>query len=194
MRLSARAPITAIVSRDGADAAPLLGLIAARLAGMGVACAGFVQRDLPRADCCRCDMTLEDLRSGAVIAISENRGPEARGCRLDVDALLQAVTRGRAALEGCCPPDLLVVNKFGKTECEGGGFRDLIAEAVERGVPVLVAVSSRNLEGWRRFAEGIAAEHDLASLPDDPASLVATLGLVLAPSHAAGAMHGEAAA
>jgi Protein of unknown function (DUF2478) len=36
-------------------------------------------------------------------------------------------------------PELLVLNKFGKVEAEGMGTRDLIAQAVCMGIPVIVA-------------------------------------------------------
>lgn len=55
-------------------------------------------------------------------------------------------------------PDLLVLNKFGKVECEGGGLRDLIASAIDRGIPVMIGVPRRNLEAWRRFAGDFAVE------------------------------------
>src|SRR5690606_37497974 len=74
-------------------------------------------------------------------------------------------------------PDLVVVNKFGKTECEGGGCRSLIAEAVERRVPVLVAVPYGNLDGWRHFAGDLAAEYSLDAMPAEGADLCRYLGL-----------------
>jgi glycosyltransferase involved in cell wall biosynthesis len=52
--------------------------------------------------------------------------------------------------------DVLVVNKFGKQEAMGRGFRPLIAEALGLGVPVLTGVSEANLEALLRFAGGMA--------------------------------------
>lgn len=89
--------------------------------------------------------------------------------------MLGAMARARAALETA--PDLLIVNKFGKTECEGGGCRPLIAEAVERGVPVLVAVPWDNLDGWRRFAGDLAIEYGLEDAPLNTEMLCRHLGL-----------------
>ena len=119
-------------------------------------------------------MVLVDLAGGRSIRISEDRGAGARGCRLDTNELLQAMSLARGAMTA--RPDLLIVNKFGKSESEGGGFRDLIAEAVEQEIPVLVAVPWRNIDAWRRFAGVFAAEHDLAKLPQDIAGLCRLLG------------------
>lgn len=40
----------------------------------------------------------------------------------------------------------------------GGGLRDLIASAIDRGVPVVIGVPQRNLDAWRRFAGEFAME------------------------------------
>lgn len=48
--------------------------------------------------------------------------------------------------------DLLVVNKFGKHEAEGRGFRTVIADAIALDIPVLVGVNALNLEAFQEFA------------------------------------------
>jgi hypothetical protein len=55
-------------------------------------------------------------------------------------------------------PDLVILNKFGKTEAEGHGLRDTLAQAVQLGVPAVVGVPYRNIEQWRFFAEDLAEE------------------------------------
>jgi hypothetical protein len=55
-------------------------------------------------------------------------------------------------------PQLLVLNKLGKVECEGGGLRDLIASAIDRGIPVVIGVPERTLDAWRSFAGEFAVE------------------------------------
>jgi nucleoside-triphosphatase THEP1 len=64
--------------------------------------------------------------------------------------------------------DLLIVNKFGKHEAEGRGFRDVIAEAVAMEIPVLVGLNALNRPAFESFAEGLAVQ-----LPSDPAALMA---------------------
>ena len=168
--------ITAIIYGDGLRITPVIDRIATHLATEGFRLAGLIQREVERAGRSRCDMLLEELSTGETMAISQDRGEGARGCRLDVEALLTAVARTRSALAS--KPDLLVVNKFGKTECDGGGCRSLIIEAIEHNVPVLVAVPWGNLESWRRFVGDLAAEHRLDDMPQDCANLCRYLGLV----------------
>ncbi len=173
--ISPSPPVVAIVYGDGARVAAVLDSIIDHLASVGGRVAGLIQRERVRSGRSRCDMLMHDLTSGETVAISQDRGESARGCRLDVDALLNAATRVRDAL--AMEPDLLIVNKFGKTECEGGGCRSLIAEAVELGVPVLIAVPYGNLDPWRNFAGDLAIEHLLDDMPADAVDFCRTLGL-----------------
>ncbi|WP_243645045.1 DUF2478 domain-containing protein [Rhodovulum euryhalinum] len=52
--------------------------------------------------------------------------------------------------------EILLLNKFGPHEAEGRGFRDSIACAPERGLPVLMGVGRFNLEAFDDFAGGLA--------------------------------------
>ena len=138
---------------EGAHADTVISDVARRLKSDGMRIAGAVQHNTHNGDRCRCDMTLEDLSSGRLVQISEDRGPEARGCRLDSSALEEIVGMVCSSLEGS--PDLVVVNKFGKREAEGSGFRAAIEQALGSGVAVLTAVSTTNLAEWESFAGGL---------------------------------------
>jgi hypothetical protein len=46
----------------------------------------------------------------------------------------------------------ILLNKFGKTESEGGGFRCVISDALTLGIPVVIGVPRRNLAAWRDYA------------------------------------------
>jgi hypothetical protein len=159
--------LTALVYADSALADRALRQVVRQYEAAGLRLAGVVQRDTPRAGRTGCDMTLEELSTGTAIAISQDRGPHARGCRLDLGEMARAIHLASAALPGA--PDLLVLNKFGKTEVEGGGFRALIAAAIEHGVPVLIAVPYRNLDSWRAFAGELAREIHLTGAAEDAA-------------------------
>lgn len=178
--LSLSKPITAIVYSETGEIHSMMQAIADHLIDRGLALAGFVQRNLPCPGRVRCDMILEELSTGERFGISEDRGPAARGCMLDGDELMKAVASAARALDA--GPDLLIVNKFGKTESEGGGFRELIAEALSRGVPILIAVPCRNLDGWRLFAGEYAVEHRIEMLARDVAVACAQLGYEAAPN------------
>ncbi|QIE47188.1 DUF2478 domain-containing protein [Pseudohalocynthiibacter aestuariivivens] len=118
--------------------------------------AGVVQSNTPRPRTHRCDMDVQVLPKGPIIRISQDLGPEASGCALDPAALEQAVVEVQKTLvDGA---DLLIVNKFGKHEAAGRGFRPLIAEALSQDVPVLVGLNPLNRAEFEAFAEGGAQE------------------------------------
>jgi hypothetical protein len=97
-------------------------------------------------------MVLEDLASGRRIEASEQRGPLARGCRLDTSALEEAVGLALASLNP--RTEVVLVNRFGKREAEGRGFRPLIAEAVALQIPVIVGLNQAHAEAWQVFCGG----------------------------------------
>ncbi len=130
------------------DIDQLLYSVAQRLAAQGVRCCGTVQinTDCPEGPC---DMDVQVLPDGPVLRISQNLGSASKGCRLDPYALEMAVGRVSASLDGGA--DLLIVNKFGKHEADGRGFRDVIAKAIERDIPVIVGLNALNLEAFETF-------------------------------------------
>ena len=146
----------------------LLASVAARLQGQGVALAGAVQFNLDCGD--ECEMEVQVLPDGPVIGISQSLGPGSQGCRLDAGALETAVAEVAARMAGA---RLLIVNKFGKHEAEGRGFRALIGSALEAGMPVLIGVNAMNMQAFQAFA-GEMAE------PLVPAELETWLAEVLA--------------
>jgi nucleoside-triphosphatase THEP1 len=178
-RLHPRTPITAILYSEGRDIDPLMQRIARLLESRGVRLAGFVQRNQPRPGRRRCDMLLEELASGKTIGISQDRGALARGCHLDVSELLRGMELGRRALS--MQPDLLIINKFGKAEGAGGGFRPLIAEALDQAVPVLVAVPWRNIDSWRLFAADFSTAIPIEQLAGNEQQISVALGLAVDP-------------
>lgn len=97
-----------------------------------------------------CDMDVQVLPDGPVVRISQSLGRESKGCRLDPSALEEAVSLVAAGLTA--EADILFVNKFGKHEAEGRGFRTVIADAIARDISVLVGVNSLNFEAFQDFA------------------------------------------
>ncbi len=148
--------VAAIVYPDEAFPDAVFRSLVGRCRAKGLSLAGVLQHLVSAEADRRCDVLLEDLNSGHRTALFEDRGAGARGCRLDEAALAEASVRIEGALER--GPNLLVLNKFGKAECEGRGLRDLIASAIDRGIPVIIGVPKRNLEAWRNFAGDFAVE------------------------------------
>lgn len=139
----------------------VLQALAAELAARGLRCCGTVQINTAKAGGRQgregpCDMDVRVLPEGPVLRISQDLGPEARGCRLDQAALETAV--GLVAARLSSGADVLIINKFGKHEAEGRGFRDVIAEAVSMDVPVLVGLNAVNRQAFEVFAEGMALQ------------------------------------
>ncbi|WP_114965344.1 DUF2478 domain-containing protein [Alkalilacustris brevis] len=144
----------------------LLTDVAQTLIAQGWPVAAAVQVNVERFPDRPCDMELHVLSVGEVVRISQHLGPQARGCRLDPAGLEQAVGLLETALAG--QPRLMIINKFGKQEAEGRGFRPLIGQALAAGVPVLTAVSAANHTAFEAFADGMAEQ-----LPDDRAAVLA---------------------
>ncbi len=136
------------------------------LAAQGIRVAGAVQTNIERPRRFRCDMDLRILPDGPTIGITQNLGESARGCRLDPGALEAAVADVSARLANR-KPDLLILNKFGKHEAEGRGFRPVIAEALTLGLPVVLGLNRLNERAFHDFAGGCAEK-----LPCDTGELV----------------------
>lgn len=134
----------------------LLHHFAHSLVARGFRLAGTVQVNTDRPDRGPCDMDVKLLPDGPSIRISQSLGKGARGCRLDPSALEHAVSAVAGRLNSGI--DLLIINKFGKHEADGRGFRSVIAEALSQDVPVLVGLNSLNAEAFHAFTAGFATE------------------------------------
>ena len=146
-------PLVALTYATGEGA--VMGRVVDAAKAAGLVLAGMLQKDERRPDRRRCDMTLIDLSTGEEIALSQDRGKDARGCRLDHSALEEAAGRVAARLETGPRPDLLILSKFGKREIEGAGFRQAIERAVDLGIPIVVGVTADHVEGFRAFGGGV---------------------------------------
>ena len=133
---------------QGATVDTLLADVAYNLRAGGWKLAGAVQNPNALRNS-RCEMTLEDLATGACIEMSDELGPTASGCRLDTEALEDSVGLATASLDPATT--LVVINRFGKRETDGRGFRAMIESAVAMDVPVLVGVKQMHLEAWKHF-------------------------------------------
>jgi nucleoside-triphosphatase THEP1 len=147
--------VAAVVYSEGAYPDKIMKHVVDRCRMRGTRLAGVVQYR-SRYPSHSCDMVLENLATGRQTSIFADRGRGAKGCQLDEYAMLQTVSEIELALKD--GPGLLVLNKFGKVEAEGMGMRDLIAQAMCMGIPVIVGVPARNLHAWREFAREFSIE------------------------------------
>jgi nucleoside-triphosphatase THEP1 len=142
-----------ILFQDRGVGDTVLTRVADRLIAQGLRVCGATQVNRNRRDEQRCDMDIRILPEGPEIRVSQSLGPGARGCRLDSGALESAVARVGASFGPNA--DLLIVNKFGKQEACGVGFRTLIGDAIALGVPVLTCVNAQNHEAFDQFSAGM---------------------------------------
>ena len=119
----------------------------------GVRVAGLVQERTGNGLCAWQNVQVRDLASGAAMPIMRDLGPGAEGCRVDPEAIAFAGLLLERAL--ATRPDLLVVNRFGRVECEGGGMLAEIGRAFAEGVATIVCVPKRYRDAWSAFSGGL---------------------------------------
>lgn len=165
--------ITAVVYDSGNDVAECLASIVISAKRHGFCVRGLLEERSGAPERHRCDMALRLIGSDRLIKISQDRGQHAKGCRLDLGELTRAADLlAYELLHTRC--DLLLINKFGKSECEGTGLRHLVAQAIEKNVPVIIGVPLNNLAAWRAFAGDLSCEFDVTTLiaAGDPFDLI----------------------
>lgn len=132
--------------------------LAGRLRQAGYTLAGAVQHNTAEGSSPCADMMLEDLATGARLDISTPLARAGGGCRLDATALEDATGIIAGALDRPADRqvDLVIINRFGKQEILGNGFRNMIEAAVTRDIPLLTALNGVHRSAWDGFAAGMA--------------------------------------
>ena len=148
--------LAAIVYEAGFPIDEFLTRVANQLRAEHIRLGGALQENAP-GDTGRCAaMTLVDLSSRGRFRISQDLGSQAEGCRLDAQGIAEFV----ALLDRAPDQDaeLMVLNRFGRAEAEGGGLRTAFARAMEAGIPVLTAVRAPYTEAWSQFHGRLATD------------------------------------
>jgi hypothetical protein len=122
------------------------------LRARGISVGGLLQRTGEPHSNGQLSIWLDDIGNNETIRLDQPRGPGAKDCIVDPDALAHAACLLRRAIER--GHDLIVVNRFGYAESEGGGMRAEIADAVCSDAVVLIAVRASRLDGLERFLGG----------------------------------------
>ncbi|WP_139976746.1 MULTISPECIES: DUF2478 domain-containing protein [Brucella/Ochrobactrum group] len=142
--------LAAILAAKDVPVDQLLAGVAHRARQTGLRAVGFIQHREGSADeCCR-EIEIEHIGTGMTQIISQPLGSGSKGCRLDPAAL--ADVAGPLLTELDNGADILILNRFGKGETEGHGFRSIIETAYSRRIPVLTVVRETYVEGWNDFA------------------------------------------
>jgi nucleoside-triphosphatase THEP1 len=148
--------IAAVRYEAGFDINRLLAEVVALLRRERLKIGGVLQEAEAGGDPSCVQLNVADIRTGKCARITQERGRDARGCKLD--------PRGLADISHCVGDairagvDLIIINKFGRAESEGYGLLSCFAEAVTAGVPVLTTVREPYLEAWGGFHGGLAAD------------------------------------
>ncbi len=167
----------AIVHDGSVDVDALLGVLAQAQRRLGRKVRGLLMTyPDPGAPACAAPMVLVDIASGAPYRVSQKLGGGSASCRADTQGFAHASEVLRAALDE--RPDLVIVNRFGSLEAEGGGFAAELLDLMAAGVPLLTVVASRHLDAWACFTGGAAA------LPAQADAVQRWLDRVLAPAAA----------
>jgi hypothetical protein len=122
---------------------------------------------------CAAAMVLVDIHTGADYLVSQALGRDSDACRADTQGFARASVVLRDALADA--PDLVISNRFGGLEAEGGGFASELLALMAHGVPVLTVVAPRHVATWQRFTGGAPV------LAADAAAVQAWLDTGLAP-------------
>ncbi len=159
----------ACITADGrGETDRLISEAAATLEAEGFVLNGIVKvlQDMPEGSH-HCDMDVRVLADNRTIRITQSLGEGSDGCRLNPEAIAEAVAAVDQA--SSLDADAFILNKFGPEEAEGRGFRTAIADALEKDIPVLVGLSAG--EGSRKgFAEFVG---DMAeTLPANPDAIL----------------------
>ncbi|MEN4964936.1 DUF2478 domain-containing protein [Brucella intermedia] len=142
--------LAAILAAKDVPVDQLLAGAAHRARQAGLRVAGFLQhRETGGEECCR-DIEIEHIGTGVTQIISQALGSGSKGCRLDPTALADVAGALQTELDDGA--DMLILNRFGKGETEGHGFRSIIETAYARQIPVLTVVRETYVEGWNDFA------------------------------------------
>jgi uncharacterized protein (DUF4213/DUF364 family)/nucleoside-triphosphatase THEP1 len=116
---------------------------------------GLVQEEVRDENGRRLSIDAIDVASGDRFPINRPKVDlDDKNCSLDTSALTDSSTAlRRAVTQGC---DLLVVEKFGDQERDGGGLMDDIFAAVAAGIPVMVSVPAYAVDQWNEVCGGLS--------------------------------------
>lgn len=147
--------IAAVRATTAVPVDAILAEVAAALRSWGLNVHGILQEECADSAGTKPITRLRDIADGTLIQISQNLGRNARGCRLDSQALAEAAVRLETTVESGA--DLLILNRFGRSEAEGTGLRSIIEGAIHAGIPVLIAVRDEYAVAWDDFHAGMGA-------------------------------------
>jgi len=150
-------PIAGILYERGAPIRDVMKAFVAALKADGINVHGILQevpKELDPANA-GCGVDAIDIKTGDHVALVRPTQYELDNkiCSLDLSRLAEASMSLRRALDEHA--DIVVVEKFGKHEKDGGGLSDELLAVMAEGIPTVVTVPKVEEESWGRFCGGL---------------------------------------
>jgi uncharacterized protein len=156
MPLDATPTLAAVRYEAGFDINRLILEVVTDLQARGFLIGGVLQELEAGGDPSCLRLKVVDVRTRKAASITQERGRDAQGCKLDPSGLADISHCITDAIDAGV--DLIVINKFGRAESEGSGLVSGIADAVAADIPLLTTVREPYLDAWRSFHGGLATE------------------------------------
>jgi hypothetical protein len=150
----AQCDLAALVYAKDQDPDEILRDFASDLKADGYRAVGLVQTGHHCLDAPKLSAML--VHTGEELQLFQNLGTCSASCRLDVGQLLDAGAQVATAIDQGA--DLVIVNRFGRQECEGKGLSYLVERALSADIPVVIAVPTHRFADWIRFADGMSVK------------------------------------
>ena len=158
-------PFAAAVYSRATEDRKALATFAANLRSDGVRVGGLLQEELVDGGGCRMGIDLVDIETGARFPINRpsKENMENGTCSMNTNVLADSTGALRRAVEE--KVDLIVLEKFGEQEQNGGGLNDEILNAIAENIPLIIAVPEAALELWTERSGGLGSrlDHDVDS-------------------------------
>jgi len=147
--------IAALRYAPGDPVRDVLQSFAAHLKAQGASVHGLLQEKLFDDEGACTGVDAIDLATNQRIALSRPTRYELdnKVCSLNLGQLADATAVLRRALEQNA--DIVLVERFGKTERDGGGLADDLLALMASGTPTVVSVPEDEFEAWQRFSGGL---------------------------------------
>jgi hypothetical protein len=146
--------LAALVYERDQDPDRILCEFASELKADGYRAVGLVQRGHHCVDAPKLSGML--VHTGEELSLFQDLGTCSSGCRLNVGQLLDGGAQIASAIDQGA--DLVIVNRFGRQECEGKGLSYLVERALSADIPVVIAVPGHRFADWIRFADGMSVK------------------------------------
>jgi hypothetical protein len=142
-----------IAALQGASTSTIQNVLAGfadRLMGQAIRVAGVVEINGCDGESGCKHLSVRDLASGAVFAITQDLGAGSTACSLDPGGLAKACGMVESAISDGA--DVVVLSKFGKLEAARSGLCDAFRAAIMADLPIITAVSPILANDWSLFA------------------------------------------